>query len=587
MEKEILAAVMAASSDIDLMTLDRLEACTKGHGSLNIALCCIANVIVEEIRAGSDISLKFTNTRELPLDSVLAKAIAAAREAGADSANAALLSAVLLYLAGSNASAGVPAGARKLGGLARIAAGVDRCGVAVIPSIKAGNKVSGFAAVQAIYNAMIEGKLTEVDGRRLPPGLGPVFGHGLLGEEIVFPQVAKNAASIGTRAVLDAMAGVGVAPVPLSAALIGAAAALEITHPDAWVPSHEGGVIRGAAYPVGQAAAEAAGLPKKLHVFGTDEEYDTARLVGDIGLILKDVGAPSVVGMIAMHDALAIFKEGASGLPQVSRSHAHHGEDAALAMKVLIACKFDFEIAVDILAKRGDISWDSETTMLAVNTVARKAEQVRRGPVTKVLIQATEPVKSFALYRIATKAYRELSGGRELADVVRELDEERKRIVEERCSALMSETLGKKVTIRIVKLCSRGTKGKMSRWWSLDGDADVEVTLDGETVMLEGIMTKALTKIGLEGDVKMSKFLSIGARPLRELLTAGNNILNITIPTAISAVLGKAEPAVAAKVAEKAAFVTAGIPGAAKKAEDVARLAVRIAKNFDSTMIQH
>lgn len=583
MEKEILAAAMAASSDIDLMTLDRIEACTKGQGSLNIALCCVANVVAEEIQRGSDISVRFTNTRELPLDDVLVKAIGAAREAGADSANAALLSAVLLYLAGSNVQAGVPAGSRKLGAMARIAAGVDRCGVAAIPSIKVGNKVSGFAAVQAIYQAMEEGKLTEVNGRRLPPGLGPVFGHGPVGEELVFPQVAKNAATIGTRAVLDAMAAVGMAPVPLSAALLGSAAALEIVHPDAWIPQDDGEVIRGAAYPVGKAAVEAAGLPKELHVFGTDEVYDTARLVGDIGLILKDVGGPSVVGIIAMHDALSIFKEAASGLPPFARSHAHHGEDAVLAMKVLLAGKFDFDRAVDIMATRGDIALDPETVMLGVNTVARKAEQVRRGPVTRVMIQATEPMRSLALHRRALKAYQELTAGRELADIVRELDEERKQIVEERSSTFTSRVSGKKVAIKILKLGSRGTKGKLSKWWCLDADADVEVTIDGETTVLEGLTSEVLRKVALEDDAKLKELVSLGFRPIRELLTAGNNLLNVTVPAAVAAILGKAEPADAARIAESAAFVTAGIPGARQKAEEVARLALRIAKELGAS----
>ena len=580
MEKEILAAAIAASSDIDLTTNDRIEACAKGHGSLNVALCCIANVVAEEIQRGVDISVRFTNTRELPLDDVLAKAIGAAREAGADSANAALLSAVLLYLAGSNAQAGVPAGSRKLGAMARIAAGVDRCGVAAIPSLKIGNKVSGFAAVQAIYQAMAEGKLTEVKGSRLPPGLGPIFGHGPFGEEIVFPQVAKNAAAIGTRAVMNAMAATGTAPAPMSAALLGSAAALEIVHPDAWMPQEDGTIIRGAAYAAGKAAVEAAGLPKEMHVFGTDEVYDTARLVGDVGLILKDIGGPSLVGIVAMHDALAIFKESASGLTRVARSHAHHGEDAALAMKVLLYCNFDLDRAVDIMATRGDIAFDPETIMVGVNTVAKKAEQVRRGPVTKVLIRATEPVLSRALYRRALKTYRDLNAGRELADIVRELDEERQRTVEERSSTILSQAVGKEVAIRIMKIGSRGTKGKLSRWWSLDAYVDVEITIDGETTMLEDLTSKVLNDVAQVDDPKFKQAVFLGSRPIRELSTSGNNILNITVPAAVAAVLGKAAPADAAKIAEDAAFLTAGIPGARQKAEEVARLALRIAKNL-------
>lgn len=571
---------MAASYDIDLMTNDRIEACAKGHGSLNIALCCIANVVAEEVQRGCDISVRFTNTRELPVDNVLAKAISAAREAGADSANAALLSAVMLYLAGSNAQAGVPAGSRKLGAMARIAAGVDRCGVAAIPSIKLGNKVSGFAAVQAIYQAMAEGKLTEVKGNRLPPGLGPIFGHGPFGEEVVFPQVAKNAAAIGTRAVLDAMAATGTAPMPLSAALLGSAATLEIVHPDAWITQEDGEVVRGAAYTVGKAAVEAAGLPRELHVFGTDEVYDTARLVGDVGLILKDVGGPSLVGIVAMHDALGIFREAASGLTPVARSHAHHGEDASLAMKVLIACNFDFDKAVDILATRGDIAFDPETIMVAVNTVARKAEQVRRGPVTKVLIRATEPTRSFALYRRALKTYQGLTSGRELADIVRELDEERQRTVEERSSALLSKATGKKVVIKILKIGSRGSKGKLSRWWSLDADVDVEVTIDGETTVLKDLTSAVLRKVVQEDDAKYKQVVFLGSRPVRELSTAANDILNVTVPAAVAAILGKAEPADAARIAEDAAFLTAGIPGARQKAAEVARIALRIVKGL-------
>jgi len=45
---------------------------------------------------------------------------------------------------------------------------------------------------------------------------------------------------MGTRAMLDAMAGAAMRPDPLIAALFGAAAALEILHPDAWVAKKTG-----------------------------------------------------------------------------------------------------------------------------------------------------------------------------------------------------------------------------------------------------------------------------------------------------------------------------------------------------------
>jgi hypothetical protein len=582
MNKEVIAAVMAASSELDLMTLDRIEACTKGHGSLNIAVMGITNVVAEELQKGADISVKFSNSIEIPLDHVLSRAIAAAREAGADAANAALLSAVVLLMAGSNSQAGVPAGSRKLGGMARILAGADRCGVAALPGIKRGNKVSGFAAVQAVYQALAEGKLTRIQGSRMPRGLGPVFGHGALGEEIVIPELCRNAARIGTEAVLNAMSGAGVDPDPLSAALLGSAATLEIVHPDAWIPNEEGDFYRGAAYPVGKAASEAAGLPKRLHVWGTDEEYDTARLVGDVGLILKDVGGVSLIGMVALHDVINIFKEPPFMLPQAARSNAHHGEDAVLALKILQWCKFDVDRAIDIFSRRGEHSMDPETTMVAVNTVARKAEQVRRGPVTKMMIAATEPIRTKALYDRAERASRELAGGAGLASVVEGLDRDRQAVVEQRASQMASKAMGKKISIRMVKAYSRNVKGKLSRWWGLDGDADVEVGMDGRTVLLERLISELAPKVAETDDEELRSQLSIAGRILRELLLGGNIILNITVPTAVAMVRGMGSAKELAEIAENAAYITAGIPGARQKAAEVAHLAERIAQMMGS-----
>jgi len=581
MSKAVIAAVMAASSDLNLMTLDRIEACTRGHGSLNMAVMGITNVVAEELKKGADIAVKFSDSIDIPIDNVLSRAIAAAREAGADSANAALLSAAVLLMAGSNSQAGVPAGSRKLGGMARILAGVDRCGVAALPSIKRGNKVSGFAAVQAIYQALAEGKLIRIQGNRVPRGLGPVFGHGALGEEIVIPELCSNAAKVGTNAMLNAMSGAGMDPDPLSAALLGSAAALEIVHPDAWIPNEAGEFHRGAAYPVGKAASEAAGLPAVLHVWGTGEEYDTARLVGDVGLILKDIGGVSLIGMVALQDVLNIFMEAPFMLSQASRSNAHHSEDAMLALKVLQWCEFDHDRAVDIFSRRGEHSMDPEVTMVAVNTVARKAEQVRRGPITKMLIAATEPIRTKALYDRAKRAERAFDAGATIEEVVNGLDRDRQAVVEQRTSQMLSKAMGKNISIRMVKTYSRNTKGKLSRWWGLDGDADVEVTINGKTVLLERIVSEVPIKVAETDDAELRSLLFIAGRILRELLLGGNIIINITVPTAVAVLKGMGTAKELAGIAEKAAFITAGIPGARQKAVEVSGLAGRIAQMLD------
>ena len=81
---------------------------------VNIAVHTVANVIVEELLGGGTVSIKFADVRHLPVETILKKAIATAKASGADGANAALIVAVEMYLAGSAAQVGIPAGNRKL-----------------------------------------------------------------------------------------------------------------------------------------------------------------------------------------------------------------------------------------------------------------------------------------------------------------------------------------------------------------------------------------------------------------------------------------------------------------------------------------
>ena len=76
---------------------------------------------------------------------------------------------------------------------------------------------------------------------------------------------------------LDALAGAAMPVHPVTAALFGAAAILEIIHPDADVAEAYGphGTVSSAVV-AGRSAAQTAGLPEKLHLRTTGEEYDTA-----------------------------------------------------------------------------------------------------------------------------------------------------------------------------------------------------------------------------------------------------------------------------------------------------------------------
>jgi hypothetical protein len=576
-ERAILAAITGASANVDWLTNDRIEALTGGHGMLNLPVIAITDALAVELLRGADLQVKFANVAHQPIDDLLAKAIDAARSAGADSANAALLSAALLYLAGASAQVGIPAGNRKLGATARMIAGVDRCGVAAIPTGKKNNKISGFPAVAAIYQAMVEGRLGPIDGRMVPAG-GPIYGHSTLGEDIVFPAMAENGARIGTQAMLDAMAGAGMAPAGFTAALFGAAAILEIIHPDADVADQYGpyGKVT-SAFVAGSEAARVAGLPATLRFRLTGEEMPSGKLIGDLGLMLKDVGGPTVIGMMALDEVVQVFEQFArSGNPPLG----HWCGDAVAVFKALLQKDASQASVADALVRsRQATSLDPDTMVLAMNIVARKATQVRRGPVTDTLILASEPGRTHALYRRAARAYDALKAGRSLAEVVRELDAERQAMVEKRVGERFGLQLGKEVDVRITKLASGARRdSKLARrWLAFDANVDAEITVNGVTTRLEGLVHKVIPAVAKGERKDLVQVTSIAATAVNELLVAGNVIVNVTVPAAMAVVLGKHSPTQAAEIAEAAAYVSAGIPGAKARAEHAANMALRVA----------
>lgn len=588
MEKEVIAAVMASISEVDLMTNDRIEALTKGHGMLNIAAICAANSITEDLLKGIEIKLVDENRQYLPIDDVLKKAIDSAKLAGADSANAALISATLCYLAGSNAQAGVPAGNRKLGAMARMIAGVDRCGVLAIPTAKSNNKISGYAAVKAIYDDIFANKLSKIDGSIIPLGVGggPLYGHGALGEDTGFPELAKNGAASGTKGMLTAYSNVGMPPSPILAAIFGVAAILEIVHPDSEVGEDYGEFFKAnSAYVAGLGAVEAAGLPEKLHIRGTGEEYDTARLVGDLGVIIKDIGGPSVIGMMVFEELLAAFEEsliigaGFSGGP-LQPPLGHMSADAVLAMKLLVENQGDIEKSANKFREVKEQFWlEPAVAMIATNTISRKAEQVQRGLITKTCIIATDGARAKGIYDRAKFTYEQLKAGKELEDIVRMLDDEKLRDVETACSKLLSNMTGKEINIKVTKYAGCGRRKKsefLMKYCGFDTDADLEITVDGEKVVLEGLSHKVIPDAVLNKKTAILEALPLAAVPVVELQLSGHSIINIIVPAAVAAAMGIISIDDIASKVISGAYISSAIPGGSPRAKEVARRSQRI-----------
>lgn len=582
--KVISAAELACISNISNMTNDRIEALAGGHGMVNMAIHTVSNVIAEELLKGTSLSIEFADARKLHVDEIMEKAIKVAKLSGADGANAALIVASIMYLAGSKAQVGIPAGNRKLGATARMLAGVDRSGVAVVPTAKMNNKISGFPAVMAIYQAMLEGKLTSINGRNVPMFIagGPLYGHSTLGEDIVWPEMATNGARIGTQAMLDAMAGAAMHPHPFTAAVLGAAAILEIIHPDAEVPEGEGTYGRtSSAFLVGKEAAKTAGLPEKLHIRVTGEEYETARVIGDLGLIIKDIGGPSVIGMMAFDEIFAAFGEMISGFSTtpVNPPLGHVGGYAVIGMKTLVANNGDMKKTAQMIgADRAGFSFSPEVAMIGINVIARKASELFNGPVTKMLIMATEPARANAVHQRAEFSYDQLTEGKSLEEVVIALEDARVAYIEKHANKILTHMAGTDVEIKILKIATgaRRTAKLARKYMAFDPMIDVAFTIGGNTFELKDFVNDLIPQISKGEREDIAGIAPMVGAVLNEVTLAAGIILNIIVPTAIASALKLHTPEEAAVIAEKASYVTGAIPGGKASATRVGNLALDI-----------
>jgi len=235
------------------------------------------------------------------------------------------------------------------------------------------------------------------------------------------------------------------------------------------------------------------------------------------------------------------------------------------------------EVAARLARARVAASIDPDTTMLSMNTVARKATQIRRGPVTDALILASEPHRIDALYRRATFAYESMSSGTPLADVVRALDETRQRTIEQRAGAQLSRKTGKRIEMRMTRIAAAARRdSKMARrWFVFDAAIDVEVSIDGTTHVLEGFVHELAPRMARGEAPEMSAIAPLVAPMVGEVLVAANSIVNVTVPAAMAAALGLHAPEAAAEIAEGAAYISAGIPGSKLRAQNAATVARR------------
>ena len=198
--------------------------------------------------------------------------------------------------------------------------------------------------------------------------------------------------------------------------------------------------------------------------------------------------------------------------------------------------------------------------------------------ITDTLIQASEPARIDALYRRAIRTCTGLDQGKSLAEIVKEIDAERQNTVETRANSMFSQMTGKDIKVHVTKLVPGARrKGKLpEKYIAFDPLADVEVSVNGETTKLEGVIHDLIPKVAKGERDDIAWAIPMVAAVLDEMMLMGNTIMNVTVPAAVAAAMGVLSPEEAAKVASDNAPLTTGIPGAKLRAELVADLAVRI-----------
>jgi hypothetical protein len=353
-------------------------------------------------------------------------------------------------------------------------------------------------------------------------------------------------------------------------------------------PEHGDFFVQGTGYLAGKGAAEAAGLPEKLHLRGTGKEYDTASLVGGLGMMLKDVGAPSVIGMMTLNEMLAAFAEapmigaGFGGGP-VNPPLAHLAADGVIAMNLLIENGGDMEAAADAIREVKMTQWiDPEIAAFSANTITRKAEQARRGPVTRTIINATDGIRANALRWRAEYAYEQLSAGKALEDICAALDQRRKEKVEKNAGMVMSGFFGKDITVSYSKLQggARRDDSFAQSYWGFDADVDAVVTVDGEEFRFEGLSNNVIPDAVLNKKAELSLPITVASAVAQELMYLGCCTIDAVVPAVVGATLGTYSAKEAGACAESGARITCSIPGAKSTVKEVSALALRIMKDL-------
>jgi hypothetical protein len=286
--------------------------------------------------------------------------------------------------------------------------------------------------------------------------------------------------------------------------------------------------------------------------------------------------------MLAFYEIFGCFAEagkigtGGSGGPKTAPI-GHVLADAALALRT-ITLTGSIEKAAEVIRKNKETFFDPEMAALEANTVARKVEGLKQGPVSGALLLGTIDRTQKAIESRVQTCYETLRGGGSLEGVIQELERSRIRRVETRASEIMSRNFGKKVEIKISGIRGGGRRsGKLGKKvWVLDPEVDVVVSIDGKRIEMKSFCCEFVPQAVLAKEADQLEAIAMAAPVVGELLISGHTLIDLLVPAAVAALLGVLTPAGAAKEAARLGWIlSGGLPGCEEKTSQVVQLALR------------
>ena len=271
----------------------------------------------------------------------------------------------------------------------------------------------------------------------------------------------------------------------------------------------------------------------------------------------------------------------------VSELRAKTGLGMMDCKKALVEADGDVDKAAEAINEvKSNFYLEPTIAKIATNTIARKSEQVRRGPVTKAMILATEGALTGETLRIAEFTYNKLNEGMTLKEITKALDDEKLNNVQTAASGLFSGMMGKDIQINITNYSGRSRRKEnpfLDNYPGFDTRADVEVTVDGEKIVFEELANKILPDAMVNKKMDILEAIPLAAVPITELQLCGHTIINVIVPAAVAGAMGYADGDLKAIAKEtvRGAYVTSSIPGGMERAMDVAKRAATIMKDLN------